>query len=313
MSTTIMSDQPIHTVTHAWTGTAGASTSIQYQDGVGLRINLALNPTFTTNTNSWSTTSNVTLTRDTTVSHSSGASGKIVSTVPTQGSVVRAIQLTTPAVEDTDYIVSFWVYVPADLSVPYRMRLSANVGGMVDSTDTIQYATNGWQQVSIRYRTPVGATTLYFNPMLTYDQGTATDTFYVDDVMIETGVDVRPYFDGGTDPYGIYGTSTPLLVDGWEESAETRNVVNNIVGGGIDITPYPAGLRSGQYTAVFQDEDDAADLVRMHQQPARFTIQDDDRPSIGMLYVANGTITRALDDESREFWEVTIPFQEVDA
>lgn len=328
MTTTITSSAVEHVITNAWTGPAGNSPSVQYLDGVEVRRNLVTNPSFAVNMGNWSVWGGTTLTRDTTTFRSSPASGKFTktsATAPTYFGAILSIPNVTP---NTDYTISAWVNVPVDLTVPYRMHATEyaaadGLGGTaLADTDAlaapIQFATGGWTQVSMTLTTGPSTQSIWFYVMDTPKDRATTipvgETFYVDDAMIEVGVNaVGDYFDGSTQPSVTYGSSTPLLVDGWEESVETRNVVNNIVGGGVDITPYPADLRSGQYVAVFQDEEDAAALVQMHRQTARFTIQDTERPSIGMLYVANGTITRSLDDESREFWLVTIPYQEIDA
>lgn len=105
--------------------------------------------------------------------------------------------------------------------------------------------------------------------------------------------------------------SIPLLVDGWEESAEGKNIINPITGGGVDVTLQEAGKRTGSFILVYTDETEALAAFEMHRQPEVFTLSDSDRPSVGLDYVLAGDLTRALDDESREFWLVTVNYQEV--
>ncbi|QQD75105.1 hypothetical protein I8920_09510 [Curtobacterium sp. YC1] len=105
--------------------------------------------------------------------------------------------------------------------------------------------------------------------------------------------------------------TAPLLVDGWEESAEGKNIVNPIMGGGVDVTLQAASKRTGSFVLVYTDESDAQAAFEMHRKAAVFTLSDSERPSVAMTYVLAGDLTRALDDESREFWLVTVNFQEV--
>lgn len=106
-------------------------------------------------------------------------------------------------------------------------------------------------------------------------------------------------------------TTIPLLVDGWTESAEGRNIINPVMGGGVDITLQPASKRNGTFTLVYPDEASAVAAFQMHRQAAVLTLSDSDRPSVGMSYVLAGSLSRSLDDESRDFWLVTVEYQEV--
>lgn len=312
MATTITSDTVLHTVYFGWDSTAQTTQSYQTVDGVETRRNFLVNPSFEASGTGWTGTG------FTTTTDSPHSGSRVAKLTPTGGAAAVSTADDLTVVAGDAYTLSAWVRVPADLTTDFQMRAQFKdatgntvIGTAVGDT-TIRYATD-WTRVSTSFVIPEGGNFLSVAVLASTGTAAATDIVYVDDVLLEFGSVLQDYFDGSTQPYPIYGSSQPLLIDGWEESAETRNVVNEVVGGGVDYTLYPASLRSGQFVAVFEDEDDAAELVRMHQQAARFTIQDVDRPTVAMLYIANGTITRALDDESREYWLVTIPFQEVDA
>lgn len=106
----------------------------------------------------------------------------------------------------------------------------------------------------------------------------------------------------------------PIVVDGYESQRTSGNVVHNIVGrSSPDVTLGPASLRTGTLELVFPDELDAKAAEDAHALPVAFTLSSDDRSTIEMYYVVNNNdrVRRALDDETREVWIVSVPFQEV--
>lgn len=313
-TTSITSNIPVHSVTHAWAGTANASVSIEYVDGTEMRRNLVLNPSFATSTAQWSATSSVVMTRDTNVFHSGPASGKFVA----NGTAGIVVNLNSPVDELTTYTASLWVNIPTDLSVPMTFRAlayngSTSVGSYITAPEPLQYATGGWTQVSFTFDTPAAATNVSVQ-VSTANTPANGNTFYLDDAMIETGPGrTGEYFDGSTPTFSTFGQSNPDFVDGWAETRSSRTVVNPIVGGGVDYILYPADLRSGTMTLVFLDEQDAIDCFQLHAKAAVFTITDTDRPSINMNYIVNGSNTRTLNDQNRTWWTVAIQYQEVGA
>ncbi|WIB64366.1 hypothetical protein [Curtobacterium sp. MCBD17_040] len=111
------------------------------------------------------------------------------------------------------------------------------------------------------------------------------------------------------------GTTTvmPLDVLGYTISRQSQNVFHNIIGTAtaIDATLIGAGLRSGTFTFLFDDEDDAVALESLYTGREVLTYADSDRPSItGMVHALSGTLTRAQDD-SRTVWTVSVDWQEL--
>jgi hypothetical protein len=311
-----------------------------------VRRNLVTNPSFELGTSGYVADPAVTATRVT-----GGYSGTYAMQLKSAGGAKNGAAYAVSVEPDSTYTLSTWIRLPADVTAGYGMVVdlydpdatggtidggspsdsSVNVidgngtdsDGLIDANDAthVGYAATSfdlvnatdWTQLSLTFTAPPTATSAVLRPVTTNEPAAAGDTVILDAVLLETGSIAGAYFDGATPESYTNGFTQPLLVDGWEESAETRTKVNAIIGGGIDYVLYPASLRSGQFVAVYEDESDAAAAFRMHQQAAQFTIEDTDRPSIGMSYIVNGTIARALDDESREYWLVTVPFQEVDA
>ena len=105
----------------------------------------------------------------------------------------------------------------------------------------------------------------------------------------------------------------PLLVDGYESTRSSNHVFNSVLGRAFpDVTLAPASPRRGRLTALFDNESDAVLCEQMHTGTAVLTFADSDIPSAAMTYVADGSITRSLDPQSRTLWIVGIDFQEVE-
>jgi len=109
-------------------------------------------------------------------------------------------------------------------------------------------------------------------------------------------------------------TITPTLVDGYSAGQEARTIAHPIISrpGPDDVTLRPAGPRTGVLRLLFTTEADAEAARALHAVPYVWTLNDDDRTSIGMDYVVEGgTLGTALEDETRDLWLIDIPFREV--
>lgn len=106
-------------------------------------------------------------------------------------------------------------------------------------------------------------------------------------------------------------TITPIQVLGYTSARPANNVFHPTLGGGLDVTLIPAGLRTGTLTFLFDNEDDAAACESVHSLTAVLRLLDPDLDTVGMFYVPNGSITRALDEDTRAVWTVAVDFQEV--
>lgn len=106
-------------------------------------------------------------------------------------------------------------------------------------------------------------------------------------------------------------TTTPTLVTSYETAYEGRNVVHDLIGGDIAVTLVPQRLRSGTLELLYDDESEAWDAVALHVGADTFTLADPDIAAIGMLYAA-GTVSPALEDETRALWIVQVEYQELE-
>jgi hypothetical protein len=136
------------------------------------------------------------------------------------------------------------------------------------------------------------------------------------------------------------GTTTfnPTLVDGYESTRATATVVHQIMNRSTpDISIRPAALRAGTLRMIFADSSAAGgDLIvdgdgyvvagspftvnaeldskaceDAHAAGGVFNLVSSERSSIVMSYVADGSITRALDDATRDVWILEVDFHEV--
>ncbi len=109
-------------------------------------------------------------------------------------------------------------------------------------------------------------------------------------------------------------TVSPLLVLGYEATRTSRNIVHDLLDGGIGIVFTAPRLRSGTLELLFDSESAAFDALSLHEQETTFTLADDDRAAVNMTYVVGeGNLTITLDDETRFAWVVAVPYQEVSA
>jgi len=107
---------------------------------------------------------------------------------------------------------------------------------------------------------------------------------------------------------------TPLLVLGYETTRTSRNIVYDLLDGGIGIVLGSPRPRSGTLELLFDDETSAFAALTLHEQETTFSLADEDRPSVDMTYVlGEGDLSLTLDSDTRTAWVLAVPYQEVDA
>ena len=105
---------------------------------------------------------------------------------------------------------------------------------------------------------------------------------------------------------------TPLQVTDYKSTRQSRNILHDVQGKAFpDATAMPAGPRTGTLTFLFGNEADALRCEIMHTGTAVLTFTDSDVSSAGMTYLADGSINRILDPQTRALWLVEVAFQEV--
>ena len=105
-------------------------------------------------------------------------------------------------------------------------------------------------------------------------------------------------------------TTSPLLVLGYEATAESQNVVHQLIGGGIAVTLAEANPRTGTLHLLYADEALAFACLALHRAATTFTLTGTSRTPLHMMYAVNGRVGLTL-AENRKHWTVTVVFQEV--
>lgn len=108
------------------------------------------------------------------------------------------------------------------------------------------------------------------------------------------------------------GSSSPITVlSPWATSQTSRNIVHDIIGGGLLVSLVSPRPRSGVYEALFDTEEEAFACITLHEAETTFTLAEPDRPHVGMTYVIDGALDVRLDDATLDLWIVTIGYQAV--
>ncbi len=110
----------------------------------------------------------------------------------------------------------------------------------------------------------------------------------------------------------VGGTTYPVMVLGYETDREGRNIVHDLIGGGVAVALIAPRPRSGELRLLYASEALALAAVSLHANETTFTLTNTDRPAIGMAYVVNGSVRLELDPQTRRMWTVTVPYQEVE-
>jgi hypothetical protein len=109
------------------------------------------------------------------------------------------------------------------------------------------------------------------------------------------------------------GSTSPLtILSPWETTWSARNVIHDLIGGGIAVSLVAPRPRSGELTLLYDTETDAFAAAALHREETTFTLTETETPSVSMSYVVDGTGIRvALDEQTLLVWTVTVGYQEV--
>jgi hypothetical protein len=109
------------------------------------------------------------------------------------------------------------------------------------------------------------------------------------------------------------GTTSPLtILSPWETARRSRNIVHDLVGGGIVVSLVAPRPRSGEMQLLYDTESAAFAAVALHAIETSFTLTESDPASVSMTYVVDGQVSIALDEASLLVWIVTVGYQEIE-
>lgn len=104
----------------------------------------------------------------------------------------------------------------------------------------------------------------------------------------------------------------PVLITAWQVNQDSRNVIHTIIGrNDPDVTLKPATTRSGTLQLLFSSATGANTARGILANGTVFTISDSETWLDGLDFVMSGTISTALEDETRKMWTIQADFTEV--
>lgn len=109
------------------------------------------------------------------------------------------------------------------------------------------------------------------------------------------------------------GSSSPIAVLAEYSATRTsRNIVHNLIGGGIAVSLVAPNPRSGVVEYLFTDETEAWSCLDLHANETSFVLTDTTTPPVSMTYVVDGEVSIRLDEATSTVWVVSVGFQEVE-
>lgn len=108
------------------------------------------------------------------------------------------------------------------------------------------------------------------------------------------------------------GTVAPLLIlMPYEYGFEGRNIIHDLIGGGIAVSLVAPRPRSGTLALLFPDNATAAAAAQLHRERTTFTLAWPDLPSGAMTYVVTDSVAVSKDPDTMKRWLTTVSYQEI--
>jgi hypothetical protein len=101
------------------------------------------------------------------------------------------------------------------------------------------------------------------------------------------------------------------ILSPWETAWRGRNIVHDLIGGGIAVSLVRPRPRAGSMVLLYDTETDAFAAAALHLEETTFVLTESDPASVSMTYVVDGDLRVSLDESSLRAWLVTVGYQEV--
>jgi hypothetical protein len=108
------------------------------------------------------------------------------------------------------------------------------------------------------------------------------------------------------------GSFSPLMRISAEETLSLRNVIHELIGGGIAVTFGENTLSTSTLEMVFTSEASCLDAYNKLKTGHIFELTDYDKTSTSMFFVVSGNIQREFIIESADTWTLTVDVQQVE-
>lgn len=106
-------------------------------------------------------------------------------------------------------------------------------------------------------------------------------------------------------------TISPAMRVSFADTYESRNVIHPLLGGGVAATFGAEPKRTGTLSMVFRSEGAANTAYLFFKNGYVFELVDDDAPTTNMVFVVAGGISRELNGDTFNVWQLDVDFQEV--
>ena len=105
---------------------------------------------------------------------------------------------------------------------------------------------------------------------------------------------------------------TPNIVEGFDPTADSQNVIHQLIGGGIAVTLVGDQLRKGQFRFIFTTDAAAEAAREILGRPTSFTMSSLERPAVNMSFVRDGMMSPAMKSGMLNVWSFSVGYQEID-
>jgi hypothetical protein len=110
---------------------------------------------------------------------------------------------------------------------------------------------------------------------------------------------------------GTGDSTTPTLIEGFEASSESGNIIEDLIGGGIAVTVLGEGLRNGQFQLKYADDASAEQARLLLGRPCAFVLNAPERSILNMTFVRQGYFGTTM-QRVRSLWAFSVGFHEID-
>jgi hypothetical protein len=107
------------------------------------------------------------------------------------------------------------------------------------------------------------------------------------------------------------GSFSPLLRISAQETIASRNVIHELLGGGVAVTFGGDSLATTTLEMVFTSEAACLEAYNQLNTGHLFELTDYSKPSTSMYFVVSGSLEREFVIESNDTWTITVEVQEV--
>lgn len=110
---------------------------------------------------------------------------------------------------------------------------------------------------------------------------------------------------------GTGGVHTPVLFLTYSTERQARNVIDDLLDGGLSVQLREAGSRRGRFEALFSSMASAVALEAELKLAQVLELVEPDATALSMDFVCSGRIEVVLDKATRRQWIVSWDFREV--